>query len=544
MGIPSYFSHIIRNYSNIIRAWKDFINRPFDFLFMDCNSIIYDAVHSIPYDNMQHDDYENRIIQQVVLSIEKYVLTIQPTSTLMIAFDGVAPFAKMEQQRTRRCRTAHIQSHLLCADTNGWDTSAITPGTRFMTSLTKHVQYAFENMENKYKVAKIIVSGANEPGEGEHKLFDYLRKHPSVESNIALYGLDSDLIMLSLFHLQYCRNIYIFREAPEFLKHYFPVDPASPPDMPYFLDMKILASSILNEMNCACYDTHRIYDYIFLCFFLGNDFLPHFPAMNIRTHGIQVIMDVYRSFIGNRPSTFIISKDNTIQWKHVNKLVYEISKKEHELLTIEYDTRAKHDSRKTNAHNVITPDDYLQNIPILFRADETYICPSDVNWEERYYKVLFSNKRDESFVQNVCVNYLEGLEWVFKYYSVGCSHWKWKYNYHYPPLFKDLHKYVPHFNTCFIHDKVTSSKKPHVPFLPSVQLAYVLPIQSFGNLQSNIKTFLMNNYKSLYTDKVEYCWAFCRYFWEAHPLLPEISLELLEQWDIQFKMHFDNIRTI
>jgi len=544
MGIPSYFSHIIRNYSNIIRAWKDFTYRQIDMLFMDCNSIIYDAVHSIPYDKIQNDDYENRIIQQVVLSIEKYILTIQPTSTLIIAFDGVAPFAKMEQQRTRRCRTAHIKSHLLHTDTNGWDTSAITPGTNFMITLSKRVQYAFENMENKYNVANIIVSGANEPGEGEHKLFDHLRKHPSVEANIALYGLDSDLIMLSLFHLQHCRNIYIFREAPEFLKHYFPIDPSSPPDMPYFLDMKILASSILNEMKCACYDSHRIYDYIFLCFFLGNDFLPHFPAMNIRTHGIQVIMDVYRSFIGNRPHSFIIDKQNTIQWKYVNKLVYEIAKKEHELLTIEYDARAKHDSRKINTHVVITPDDYLQNVPITLRVDETYICPSDVNWEERYYKVLFSNKREVQFVHNVCVNYLEGLEWVFKYYSSGCPHWKWKYNYHYPPLFKDLCKYVPHFNTNFIHDKVTLSKKPHVPFSPTVQLAYVLPIQSFGNLQSNIQEFLMKNYKSLYTDNIEYCWAFCRYFWEAHPLLPEISLELLEQWDIQFRMHFNNIRTI
>ena len=548
MGIPSYFSHIIRNYSNIIRAWKDFTNRPFDILFMDCNSIIYDAVHSLPYDETQTDVYENTVIQHVITSIDTYIRTINPSTTIFVAFDGVAPFAKMEQQRTRRYRTAYIKHKLSSTDEQTWDTSAITPGTTFMVNLSKRVQYAFENMEQKYNVSNIIVSGANEPGEGEHKLFDYIRKYPNTKSNIALYGLDSDLIMLSLFHLQYCNNIYVFREAPEFLKHLFPIDPDSPTDMPYFLDMRVLSTSILNEMKCTNYDIHRIYDYIFLCFFLGNDFLPHFPAMNIRTHGIQVILDIYRKFIGNRPNTFIINKQNEIQWKHVNKLVYEISKREHELLTIEYTTRKKHnrrydkDTRRHDTH-VQTPDEYLQNVPIMFRGDELYICPSDTHWEDRYYKTLFETKLNEPAIRTVCTNYLEGLEWVFTYYSAGCTHWKWKYNYSYPPLFKDLCKYVPHFNTRFIHDSVNGSKCCQSPFSTSVQLAYVLPPQSFGNMSNDIQTFLLTNYMNLYTDSVSFCWAFCRYFWEAHPILPEISVELLEQWDIQFRMHFDRIRT-
>ena len=46
--------------------------------------------------------------------------------------------------------------------------------------------------------------------------------------------------------------------------------------------------------------------------------------------------------------------------------------------------------------------------------------------------------------------------------------------------------------------------------------------------------FLKANYKDLYPEKYDLCWAFCRYLWEAHPLLPEISVDLLEQWDRQF----------
>lgn len=542
MGIPSYFSHIIRNYSNIIRNLRYFSCTPFHSLYMDCNSIIYDAVHSTEYNDQNCDVYESLIIDIVIQNIENYIHIIKPIHTIFIAFDGVAPFAKMGQQRTRRCKNSFINNHYIKNNDMKWDTSAITPGTQFMNTLSKQIQYKFKHAEQKYNVSNIVISCSNEPGEGEHKLFDYLRKNPCLNQNIALYGLDSDLIMLSIFHLQYCKNIYIFREAPEFLKHYFPITPDNDANMPYFLDMKILANSILTEMKCTANDYQRIYDYIFLCFFLGNDFLPHFPSMNIRTHGIQVILDIYKNHIGNRHNNFIIDKNFNIQWNSVNKIINELAKKEHELLTIEYDTRKKLGKRKFPTHTDKDIDEYFQNVPIIFRPDELYISPNESQWENRYYKTLIGGDVNETNIKNICTNYLEGLEWVFKYYSRGCPHWKWKYCFHYPPLLKDLCKYVPHFDTTFIHSKTTNSNKPFTPFIDSVQLSYVLPFNNLDLLPTKINNFLTSNYKHLYDDRIQFQWAFCRYFWEAHPLLPEISLELLEQWDIQFRMHFDNIK--
>ena len=146
MGIPSFFSHIIRNYSNIILNHKHIVkNYSFHHLYMDCNSIIYDAVHSLNNINnkFHKDDFENAILDVVVVNITKYILLIQPTNSIYIAFDGVAPFAKMEQQRTRRYKTQFI-SNILQKKTN-WNTSAITPGTEFMDKLNERLYSEFNN---------------------------------------------------------------------------------------------------------------------------------------------------------------------------------------------------------------------------------------------------------------------------------------------------------------------------------------------------------------------------------------------------------------
>jgi 5'-3' exonuclease len=76
-------------------------------------------------------------------------------------------------------------------------------------------------------------------------------------------------------------------------------------------------------------------------------------------------------------------------------------------------------------------------------------------------------------------------------------------------------------------------------FSSHAQLSYVLPRNILKLLPKNIETFLINNYCDLYPENYDFQWAFCRYFWEAHPILPEIPIELLEQWEIQFRMNFE-----
>lgn len=278
MGIPSYFSYIIKNHSNIIRNlnYHQNINKTsFQHLYIDANSIIYDAYRLLEKETenlnkMDKIEIEKRIIEQVIINIKKYIVFTKPTTTIFIGFDGVAPFAKMEQQRTRRYKsdfmtTVSFQKNTGQPPKSIWNTTAITPGTNFMNTLSQSIIYEFKFKESLYGVSQIIVTPSIDPGEGEHKLYEHIRNHISIADTVAVYGLDSDLIMLSIFHLKYCKNIYIFREAPEFANSIIKIDNTSV-KLPLFLNIDLLVKSIIKEMDCKCPDIHRANDYVFLCF--------------------------------------------------------------------------------------------------------------------------------------------------------------------------------------------------------------------------------------------------------------------------------------
>ena len=275
MGIPAYFSHIVKQHKDIIKKFnKDF--GVVDNLLMDCNSIVYDCIRSIDSKN----NFETILIKSVCMKIEDYIKDIKPTNTVYIAFDGVAPVAKLEQQRTRRHKSIlekKVMNHI-SGEKNEWNKTAITPGTNFMNKLNVNIDKFFKGKEKKYGLEKIIFTGSNEPGEGEHKLFDFIRNNKCHEKEVTVvYGLDADLIMLCLNHLRISKNIYLYRETPEFVKS---IDRNINPDESYLLDIPYLAQRIIFEMNgfkqpSSKQETNKLYDYIFLCFFLKFYFFFH-----------------------------------------------------------------------------------------------------------------------------------------------------------------------------------------------------------------------------------------------------------------------------
>jgi 5'-3' exonuclease len=538
MGIPSYFSYIVKNHLNIINKFID-TNLIINNLYIDSNSIIYDVVNNLDYSLYNNDD--NFIINNVIHNIEKLIFFIKPNDTIFIAFDGVAPLAKIEQQRSRRFKSIY-QSNIIKSINNNnisekdninnnfepWNTTTITPGTLFMKYLNEKIKYHFSNY-SKYNVKNIIFSGSNEVGEGEHKLFQYIRNYPEFhfEKNTIIYGLDADLIMLSIRHLSYCPNIYLLREAPHFIKS---INIELEPNEFYLLNIYELSNIISldmnnnNEINTLQHNI-IISDYIFLCFFLGNDFMPHFPSLNIRTGGIDKMILAYKEIISS--NNIHLTDGKIIYWNNVRKLIEFLAKNEETYFKNEHKLR---DRKEKNKLPDISIDDKIKQfnyIPSYERSVEKYINPFKINWQIRYYKSLFDikNKDLNKEIKNISINFLEGLEWNFKYYNYECPDWRWCYNYNYPPLLCDLLNFIPNNNE-YNFIKNNNNK----PISEITQLCYVLPRHSLYLLPENLYKALLQYKIYLYKNDCEFDWAYCKYFWESHTNLPKININELEDF--------------
>ena len=400
MGIPKYFSFIIKNYPNIIKN-LDFFNEDgnkIHTLFLDSNSIIYDCVHKLDQSNYNSTSiFEDKIITDVIIYIDYIINLIKPYCNTYITFDGMPPFPKMQQQRHRRLKTAFYESY---KGTDKWSLNNITPCMDFMKKLSKRINKYYENKAN------ILCSCSDELGEGEHKIMEYIRNNNLTSKDVAIYGLDSDLIMLSLVHLRYCGNIYVFREAPEFLKSKIPAKIIHKTEI-YFVDIRTLGNRIPVEMGWKNID-RMLYEYVFLCFFLGNDFLPHILSINIHTNGFDILFDAYKKAL--KENDYLVNTDFTINWKNYNKLFKYLTKNEYSILLSEFENIALYRKRMRHIQN---DDDNMNNYKCLLEIPEKYVNVTEDGWRERLNKYRG--------LDNISNKYCNRLNWVLNYYINGVN---------------------------------------------------------------------------------------------------------------------------
>ena len=393
MGIPAYFAYIVKNHTKVLKSMFAMRGTVFHNLYLDSNSIIYDAFHEIYKTDPANSASYEHILALICSKIQAYIDQINPSNVIYIAFDGNAPPAKWAQQQKRRYLKTYLEENGCAEITTGISTNIITPGTDFMLFLSKYVEnYGFVSR------AKIIISTPMIDGEGEHKIFQYIRENRDVHKgqNTIVYGLDADLLMLSMLHIE-LTNLYVYRETPEFVKS---LNIELDNGVGYFLDIHELCESLFKEMNMetdgvSCTKMSRVHDYVCLCFFLGNDFLPRIPTLNIRKDGIQVLMNAYRACVVR--GRLVDIWNGAYIWENVNKVISWIAEREEGILL----RHKKMDERKE------------------FRLGENverYVSVGEEGWRERYEKVCGERKE-----------YKEGMLWVLKYYmGEEVLEWKWK----------------------------------------------------------------------------------------------------------------------
>ncbi|KAF7331863.1 5'-3' exoribonuclease [Mycena kentingensis (nom. inval.)] len=368
MGVPALFRWLSKKYPKIIYPVVEeeeiqvpgedgtttaipvnmSMNNPngkeFDNLYLDMNGIVHPCTHP---EGRPAPETEEEMMVEIFKYTERVVNMVRPRKLLFMAIDGVAPRAKMNQQRSRRFRAAQDakdkeiarQESLLLWEAmgksvsefnekEGWDTNAITPGTPFMDLLAASLRYWVVHKMNTdpgWKNIQVLISDAGVPGEGEHKIMDFIRRqriNPAHDPNThhVIYGLDADLIMLGIATHE--PNFWVLREdvfadanSSACRKcgldgHYAaqctatePVEkPKKAPDekKPFiFLDISILREYLEVELDVP--EIHFPYnfeqavdDWVLLIFFVGNDFLPHLPSLEIREGAIDTLLRLWK----------------------------------------------------------------------------------------------------------------------------------------------------------------------------------------------------------------------------------------------------------
>ncbi|GAB1600843.1 5'-3' exoribonuclease 2-like [Argonauta hians] len=644
MGVPAFFRWLSRKYTSIVvhcveeKAKEvDGTKIPidsslpnpndveFDNLYLDMNGIIHPCCHP---ENKPAPANEDEMMVDIFEYIDRIFNICRPRKLLYMAIDGVAPRAKMNQQRSRRFRSSKeaVESELEKSElreqllSKGYhlpppkekgerfDSNCITPGTPFMFRLAECLRYYVYNRLNNdpgWQNIKVILSDANVPGEGEHKIMDYIRRQraqPDHDPNThhCLCGADADLIMLGLAthepHFTIIREEFKYNQARPCelcgqLGHEMkecvglPKEECDKPlEKPLgseqefiFIRLCVLREHLQQQLRMDglpfTYDFERaLDDWVFMCFFVGNDFLPHLPSLEIREGAIDRLVGIYKRCVYKTGG--YLTKDGVVHLERVQFVMSELGTVEDEIFKtrrqkdLQYRRREKQNKRGKfeqkpkwmlsgqyapaavgrNNEPVQNPRQTIaDNRKMTFDSKQGYSDNSsreesnrnqgnkrkleeeddepkddvklwESGWKDRYYKSKFDvDKDDVAFRHQVANHYVRGLCWVLRYYYQGCASWKWYFPYHYAPFASDFLN---------IGDLSNEFEKHTEPFKPLEQLMGVFPAGSRQFLPTTWQRLMIDEESPIidfYPSDFKVDLNGKKYAWQGVALLPFVD---------------------
>ena len=521
MGVPGFFAWLLRSNKN--KFLKDKINTNIDYLFLDTNGLIHPQCFKILNENQKFNnlyELENMMLKQITDYIDFIVDYVKPNKMLYIAIDGVAPMAKIKHQRHRRYKsvvdTENINNIKLKHNIDipkHWSNACITPGTAFMTRITETITEHVKNIN----CPQVIFSSALIPGEGEHKIMSYIRNNEFTEdTTFGVYGLDADLIFLSLATNK--KNIYLLREYSEIDKLKV--------DLPFVWVSIDLLKECINNIFLKKEIQHEfiINDFIFICYLLGNDFLPNIPSISIYDNGIDKLLSIYckayKKLKKDEPLQLIsiIENDININFEFLKKIFYLLMLEENDVIREQW-------KKSLLPKNPPISSAYLTDVwnyeNLNFYIEDFVSIGSDTpkEWQTRYYKEYFQSARN---IPTICQNYIEGLYWIATYYFIDCKMWKWYYKFDHAPFISTLYHFL---NNELLRKFKLKNDLPITPLEQLViviprKLDYLLPIEI-----SNLMTLELSHYCPLQYN-IDY--VIKKKNWQGVPILPDFDYKIIK----------------
>ena len=430
MGIPKFAYFISQRYPLIVKKIKEKVDVPeIDNFYLDLNGVI----HNVSHGNSILISCQKRSYEDIYLdtcdTIEKLFQIIKPKNLLFISVDGVAPRTKMNQQRIRRYRknTNMTMEELEIIKEKGIDinnqfnSDAISAGTKFMFDLTTYIKNFIINKKKSDKnwaKIEVILTGADVPGEGEHKILEYIRtfkKSEGYTKNIrhCIYGLDADLVMLSL--ISHEPNIVLLREDNILLKKKqrllakkgieLQIGKEKDEELYEFFLISVLREYLeleFNELKTKIkfeFNMERIIDdFIFLCFFIGNDFLPNLYSFAIETGAMDYLFEFYKDCLPELDG--YITEQGKIDFSRAKKIFNLLAKKElHSLDLLLYNV--KDSAKKNKEKRQEQAKEQIKMLKKLKKKEKVQKLKNDLSNKTPEEKIEFKKNKRKKEIQNI-----------------------------------------------------------------------------------------------------------------------------------------------